>query len=489
MPGNLPLDVRRPGTFNYFDDTSGARGQLAALDRSMAIIAMGDGVASFDTPIQVGNEAEADLAAGTGSELALLARAAFRTFRKAAGAPVRGSAPPLWLVPVEAPSGGTKRTVTVTFTGPASAGGEEIVRIAGREIRVLVADEDSATTIAAAFKAVCDRRAYELPVTCAVAAGVATLSYRHKSVNGDDLVVEAVGQPVAGTTVVVANGVSGAGVADYEDGLAALLAREYGAIALANHAAADVVDVGAHLDEAWAPDVKKYRHVFLGETGTLSTATGLADDTDANRKELVIVSFEGGWGLPGEYATAVAAMVQTKSKPNCNWDNIELPVPPCADADNYISSELEAAILGGVTALQLTPTGGVKIVRLVTTKATENSLPFEPLRDLAVSKTQAYYAKQIDIAMARIMSDPERGADADLDKDLRSAAIEILLKGQEVRDLHNVEAHLAEVQVYSHPEAPTRKVAEIPESVVPNCHQLDSTFRLFVEAPLAAAAA
>jgi phage tail sheath gpL-like len=474
---NIPTDKRRPGTFFTFDDVSGARG-LTPITRSLCVIGMkaSTGTWTVNQPIQVFNEAEADLGGAGGSEIALMCRAALKTFRK------RGAAAQLFACPIAEPAG-TAATRTFTVAGTATAAGDLIVLIAGRTLRVPVKLADSANTIAASIKSAIDILAAtgDLPGTGSVATNVATFTYRHLGANGADLKV-AVVSSVPGVTVTAATGVAGSGVASITPALDALGSRDYLAIAIANHAAQDVTDLGAHADAMWAAARKRYRHLFLAETGTLGTSTTLA--SPANRKELLVLGLEGGRNLPCEIAATVAAMTQTKERPSYNWDGTELPLyPPVTPDLVFDDAEVETAILGGVTPLTVADSGAVRIERLVTTKATQAGAAFESLRDYASSATAAYYARQVDAKFARALEGAN--LDGELLRDLKGLAYATLKDGERIGDLHHVDDHAAELVVVAHDQVPSRALTEIPVSVVPNAHQVDATIRFFSEAAAA----
>jgi phage tail sheath gpL-like len=309
---NLASDKRRPGTFHYFDDTSGSR-SLIPIDKSLALVGIKSsaGTATANVPIQAFNESEAETYAGKGSELSLMARMAFATMRK------RGVGMKLWLVPLAAAGGGTANTRTLTVTGTATANGDAVIRIAGRTFRVPIKVGDVQNTVAASIKVAIDPSLSDIPFTVGVATNVATLTAVHAGVNHNAAIVEVVSAP-AGTSIAAAVGVAGAGVSSIVTALDALGSRDYLGLALGNHLAQDITDLGTHLDAMWAASKKRYRHAFLGETGTLGTATTLA--TAANRKDIVIAAMEASPSLPGEIAAAVAVMAQSKDRPSYNYD-------------------------------------------------------------------------------------------------------------------------------------------------------------------------
>lgn len=471
LQSNIPTDKRRPGTFHTFDDTSSAR-SLVPIQRSLLLIGMkhSSGTWALNTPVQVFNEREAELGAGKSSELSIMVRIALATFR------ALGSFAQLWCIPIAEPAG-VAATRTFTITGTATEAGDVVVRICGRTIRGAVKSGDTQNTIAASLKAAIDVALSDLPVTTGVATNVVTLTYRHLGVNGNDLLIEEVSAP-AGVTNATASPVSGTGVADIQPALDVAGSRDYLAVAIANHAAQDVTDFGEHADLMWAASKKRYRHMFLCSTGTLGSATTLA--SPPNRKEILVVSFEGGRMLPAEYAASVAAMTQTKERPSFNWDGTELPLYGTADANVYEDAEVETALLGGVTPLTVTDVGKVLVERLVTTKATLSGAAFENLRDFAVSATTAYYARQLDAKLAPAIKG--QNVDTTLLRELRDLAYDVLKQGEALGDLHHVDDHAEELVVDAHPSLPSRVLVEFPQSVVPNAHQVDVTHRLFVEA-------
>lgn len=467
---NLASDKRRPGTFHFFDDTSGSR-SLIPIDKSLALVGIKSsaGSATVNVPIQAFNEGDAEAYAGKGSELSLMARRAFATMRKL------NVGIKLWLVPLTAPAG-VANVRTLTASGTATANGDITIRIAGRTILVPVKSGDVANTVAASIKAAGDAFLSNLPGTFSVSSAVVSFTAPHTGVNANAMLIEVVSS-VAGITVAAAQSVAGTGSASIVTALDNLGAKDYLGIALANHLAQDLTDAGTHLDAMWAAAKKRYRHVFIAETGTLATATTLA--SGSNRKDVVVLSMEASPSLPGDIAAAVAVMAQSNDRPSHNYDGTELPLYAPADASVYDDSEIETALAGGVTPLSVTDGGAVRVERLVTTKTLVSSIRFENLLDYSNSFTTAYYARQLDARLTRAIKG--QNVDDDFLKDLRDIAYDVLKQGEAIGDLHHVDDHAAEIVVASHPSIPSRVLLEFPQSVVPNAHQIDVTHRLFVE--------
>ncbi len=467
---NLASDKRRPGTFHFFDDTSGAR-SLIPIDKTIALVAVktAAGTATSNVPILASNEAEAETYAGKGSMLSLMARKAFATMRKL------NFAAKVYLVPLDAPAG-VANVRTFTFTGTATANGDIVLRIAGRTIRVPVKSGDVQNTVAASAKAAIDPFNSDLPGTATVATNVVTFTWNTTGVNGNDMLVEVV-STVAGVTVAAAQTVAGSGAATIATALDALASRDYLIIALSNHTSTDVTALGTHLDAMWAAAKKRYRHAIMGETSTLATATTLA--AAANRKDILVAGMEASPSLPGEIAASVGVMLISHDRPSHNYDGTELPLYAPSDTYVFDDAEIESALSGGVVPLSVTDSGAVRVERAVTTKTTVGGIRFENLLDYSNSATSAFYARQIDARFTRAIQG--QSVDADFLKDLRDIGYDVLKQGEAIGDLHHVDEHAGEIVVESHPTIPSRILAEIPESVMPNAHQIDVTHRLFVE--------
>jgi phage tail sheath gpL-like len=469
---NIPSDKRRPGTFLTLDFESGPVG-LVTVGRAIALIGAktAAGTGTVAEPALVGSDAECDAIAGQGSILALMGKKVFETFKKL------GGSAQVYLVPVADPAG-TAALFTFTCTGTTTEAGDLVIKIAGRTIRVPLALGVTDANCAIAIEEAIDARIADLPGTAGSATTVCTFTTAVTGVNGNGISVETISAPAGMAVVAAASATVGAGAIDVTAALDSLGTREYQSIAISNTLAADVTDLAAHLTEMWAAGKKRFRHAFMGNRDTLATATTVASGADTH--EIVVASYEGSGSMPGEIAASVAAMRLTKDKPSQNYDGTELPLFAPSDTLAYTDTEVETALAGGVTPLTKLDNGFAKMERLVTTQTTDSAgNPFENLRDFTNSWVPAYYAKQVDFALARAIGG--RNLDSKLLRSLRSIAYRILLLGQENNDIHNVEARAGEIQVSPHPSIPTRALTDVPISPVPNAHQVDTTVRVIVE--------
>jgi len=471
----VPSNLRRPGTFAEFDITSKARG-LVPLTQRVALLGtkLTAGTQAVLTPIQCFTEADGDNYFGKGSELALMVRAAL------AAAAFMGSSPQIWAVAITDP-GGAKATRTLTVTGPATAAGDVVFRVAGRTLRAPVANGATAIQVAAAIRDAILAKPETLPVTAAVGSNpnehVVTATANHFGVNGNDIKVVMDSMPT-GISIVVANGASGTGTYDITAALDVLVDKRYDAKAIANHTSTDVTDFKAHIDVVNDKAAKLWTMCYLAETGTLSAGTTLS--AASNYKDVVVVTAEGFPNLPGEIAATYATTVESVSDPAHNFDGQELPLFVPAAADVPTNSEIETALAAGAAILSVNGTNDrARIVRFVTTKTTEASVAFENLLDGSNVRSLFYTAAQVDAKVALVLKGAKKTARTK--KRLKSVVLDVLRKEEELEILQNVEAHIGELQVEDDSIVPTRCNIAIPASVVPNLHQAAQVFTLYVE--------
>lgn len=466
IPSSLPTNIRRPGAFHQF--VAGLAGGLVALDTRVAIAAIKSsaGTATASVPVQIFDENDADTKLGKGSEAALMARVAFAQARRS------GSQPQIWACPITAPSSASAAaTQTITTTVTTALAGNVVLRIAGRTLSIGVSAGDAQNTIAAAIEAAIDTAAAEgnLPVTASVATNVVTCTHVTHGVNGNDVDYEVVSTP-SGVSVATTQTVAGAAVCDITAALDALMGADFNAVCIANHLAADTADALANLTTAWGMESKRWRHIFIGETGSVSTANGLADDI--GHKGALVISCENSPSLPGELAVACAVAAVGKSRPNASLNDEELVIYPPPAASVYTNAEIESLLAGGCTPLMPTANGvDTRIVRLVTTQVLLNGATYDGLRDWGQSSTHAYIARQLDIAWAQKFR--QELLDDEVMLRARDMVIEIHEAAQDARILRDVDEFKSQILVEESVSAPGRLVLVNPFRVAGPLHQGD----------------
>jgi phage tail sheath gpL-like len=438
----VPSTKRRPGGYAQYKFVPSGN-QLTPLPLRIVAVAQGStaGTLAVDTPTQIFDEDDADAKAGRGSELALMLR---KMFDQAA---LMGASPEIWACRVDAPAGVAAQN-TLTVTGTATGSGTLALRAAGRTLYVGVSTGDSADTVAAAIKAQWDLAASDLPGTAAVTTNVVTVTAAQPGVTGNDTVFST-DTPIAGLTVGYAQSIPGTGVANIATALDALFSRDYDAVALANHAAADVTNAIAHVSAAWGYSQQRPRHVVIGERGSLGTAQALA--TAANDKSIIVVNAEGTGSTPGEIAAAAALAWFSFEAPNVNMDGTRLALFAPAAALAYTDTEVESALAGGVTPLTPTADGQLKIEMLITTATSLAGVPFEGLKEAAMSRTAAWMGRQIharftaEFRQEVLTTSPQQGISV-LDR-IRDMVVSVQRAAESLGYIRNVDDYLEQIIV------------------------------------------
>lgn len=469
--------LRNPQTFHVFSYQFAAR-SLVPLPIRVALVGgmAGAGATAVAATIyEISDAVQTDALFGVSSELAIMCRKAFET-----GARL-GRGPRLFAVPVAQPGASVANVRTITVAGTATADGTAIVDVAGRRVYVGIRSGDTAATVSTAVSNALKTIQENLPFTVSVAPPVVSLTAPQAGTNANDISVTAP-QTVAGITLTPAVGAAGTGTYDITAALDALAAVPMDGIAFANHAAADVTDINSDVAARWNYAEKRFRFYFLGEAGTIGTATALAGA--ANHQAVIVASMEGCKSTSGEMATALLMATYSRERPNANYDGLLLPLYPPDAAVLYTPTEVETALAAG-----LTPLGGVvdpftravtdgvaKIIRMVTTKTTQNSQPFEVLKDLAVGRTGVYVAAQLDAAYAARWSGDANPDGTLLTDDvidqIKDFIVGMMRELESLNILRNVDADIAQLVVERDLITPGRVNVSITYTVVVGLHQI-----------------
>lgn len=455
----FPSDNLVPGVGGEFDLITGSRA-LAPVDRKLLLIGTkGTGTATVEKPYQVFDEAGGDTLFGIGSEVALMVRAALATARG-----LLASQPEIWCMGIAEPGGGTAATGTFTITGTATEAADVVVRIAGRYVRATIKSGDVQNTIATTLRDKINELQRDLPVSASAATNVVTCTYRHKGTNGNDVRIEVVSAP-AGVTVTPsgANLTTGAGTIDITNALNAAETADYWAVAISNNEATDISDWKAHADLMWATMSDRYRFIFMADIASLAAAQTLC--STANDEREVIATAAGARSLPGEIAATLACMTQAREKPNYNHCLTEFTHLYGADLDvSYDPTEQQTALTSGATPLVSTKTGGMRLVRLITTKTTNNSVTFRGLLDFAKPYTIARCARELDDLITAAL--PGKNLDEVWQGDLKSLALRVARGREQAGWLQDVEKHKGEITAEVHPQNRQRSLLQMPWAVV-----------------------
>lgn len=469
----IPSTLRRPGQFHEFDYTSSARGLVPLANRVLLIgIQSSAATATADEFQQIFSEQEADLLFGQGSEIALMARKALQT------AVSIGITPEIWACGVADPAGTAAVQKFSVVAGTAATSGDIFFRVGEEVFRAGVSAGDDQDAVALSIKNAIESRLHLVPVTVTATANEVTLTHVVTGENGNDLklFVDSVG--LTAMSINTSTTTPGAGAASLTTALTNSLAKSFETIAIANHQAGDVTAMDTHMDSAWAAGEKRWRFGVMAENGTLSTANTLA--STANSEKIVVVSYEDSPSTPGQIAAAMAVGISSRELPNYNYDYQELPLAIPVSSSTYSAAEIESALAAGSTPLAPNDTrSATEIVRLITTKTTENGAPFERTKDLATIRGMVFVVRQIDADFAiqfRGVNKSQRVLNR-----MRSRAFDKLKEMESLGIVQNVDSLFPQLLVENDPIIATRAIVSLPESIIPNLHQIVFKHVLYVE--------
>lgn len=190
---DLPSSWELPGVY-FALNLAGQGSGVGSLDKRLLLFGhrLSTGSQPPDQPVLVNGQADANAYFGRGSDLA-------RMFA-AATSQVGQGVIDAWCCPINEPAAGTLATHLITIIGTATSSGSLDVYVCGYRASVSIASGDTPTIIAAALETELDKL-LDLPCSASVAAGVLTLTARHRGLVGNDLPVRVDQTGAAGVSV------------------------------------------------------------------------------------------------------------------------------------------------------------------------------------------------------------------------------------------------------------------------------------------------
>ena len=358
---SIPLDLRTPGVFVEFDASRASRG-LPVVPHTVLLFGqkLAAGAAATGVPLPIRTRDEAVAAFGRGSMLERM----FKAFK------ANDALSSTYAIALPDAGGAVAATKTVTITGPATAAGALALQIAGQRKVVAVANEATATQVAALIVAAVTA-APDLPVTAANVAGVVTLTARHPGAAGSGIDVR-LGDQIsdavpAGLTVAFAAGVAGAANPDISAVFTAIGDMAFSAF-VCPYSDADNLEVleGALLTR-WGPMKAIDGLGYAAASGNYAALAALGAARNSPFDTII-----GARGLPSpmwEFAAAYGAQVGFAGAVDPARPFQTLPligiVPPSI-TDQFTQSERDALLRDGISTF--TVQGGVCVIeRAITT--------------------------------------------------------------------------------------------------------------------------
>jgi phage tail sheath gpL-like len=162
-------------------------------------------------------------------------------------------------------------------------------------------------------------------------------------------------------------------------------------------------------------------------------------------------------------------------KPNVNMDGVKLALYAPQASLAFIDTEVESHLANGVTPLTPTSDGRLKIEKLVTTRTTISSAPFEGLADAANIRTSAYMGRQISAGYAagfqqeNLVVSQEEGLSV-LQR-IRDMVIEKHRAAETLGILREVDSFLPQIVVEEAVSPPGRTLTTSPFKIAGPLHQ------------------
>lgn len=358
----IPSDIRTNTHHVEFNSNRAVQG--LSLGRHIIMlfgILLSTGTITELTPKLVRTGDEADTFFGVGSQLAEMCRATKRA----------NPYTEVWACGIDALTGGTAGTKTITVTGTATADGTIHLYVGGRYVPVAVSSGDVQNDIAAAINtAVQAHREYgRMPVTTGVATNVCTATMRWKGVDVVDIRTNYNNsdQSVPGVTVAIAAGAAGAGNPDVAELITAIGDVHYNTIV---HPWTDSTNLTAIEEEGlrrWGPMVQKEAAIYTAVSGSLNTATSLG--SARNSPFLRIMSANTSPTAPWIWAATYGAVSAYAAQVDPARPRQTLPLVGClpaAAASLWSQSDRNTLLFNGVGSHLVDDGGNVTIERAIT---------------------------------------------------------------------------------------------------------------------------
>lgn len=449
--------IRKPGKYAEFNTALAVRTLPGNLQRTLIVgQRLAAGTVLANTVVDVFSDTDAATYFGRGSIAHLMVRAALRANPYLS----------LQVIAMDDAGAGVFATCTITLVGAATSAGVLTALVSGVPVKIAVATGDTPTIIAAALKAQFDAQP-DLPVTATVAAGVVTLTAKHKGTLGNGIKVAA---SITASAVTATPTAMAAGATDpvLATALAVVFASGHNIIITPWNDSTNLTALRTHLDSVSGPLEKRGCIGVAAHTGTLGAATTLAPTINSGRISMLLVpaAYEDAYCVAAAYG-AVVAFEEDPARPLNTLGLTGISAPPLA---NRLSrTEQENCLYNGVTPSEVGPGEVVQIVRAITTYTKDaGGTPDISLLDLTTIRTLDYARKAwVDRISLRF---PRSKKSARVKKQVREELLDVAYKLQDLEILENVEENEDGFIIEDDLQDPNRLDCRIPADVVNGLH-------------------
>lgn len=367
MPDNIPflaipLDWRVPGAYIEIDNTKAVRG-LPMMPHKMLIIGqrLSTGTVAAGVLTPVTRSLDGVNFFGQGSMLAQQITAAMRV----------NPYTQCYALALDDNPAGIAATQVITLTGVPTVIGTLYLYIGGRQLTVGIVSGQTVTQVATAIVAAVNADLGGA-VTAASAAGVVTLTSRHKGVEGNNIDVRLnyyAGEfTPTGLTVAIAAGVVGTGNPDVTAAITAMSTMSPYTILCGWTDAANIAALETELASRWGGMAMRSAHVFGHVNGSYSTITayGLARNSPHTTFSGLRYSPTLPWVISAQFGAIIE--FSGSNDPAVPFRSLVLPdVLAPRDADKFIETEQNNLLHDGISTIVFDQSGVASISQVVTT--------------------------------------------------------------------------------------------------------------------------
>ncbi len=402
MPDNItflsiPTNWRVPGQYIEIDHTRAVRG-LPGMPRRILLLGQRLAAGSVQAGVltRVTRKEDGVNFFGRGSMLAQMINAAIRV----------NPFTEMWALALDDLPAGVAATSTITVTGAPTEAGTAYLYIGGRRVAVGITSGQAVAAIATAIAAAVNAD-LDMPVTAASAAGVVTLTARHKGAEGANIDVRwnyYDGETMPkGVVMTQAVGTAGTGNPDVLTAIAAMSSGAYYSIVMPWSDAANMTAMENELQGRWGGMDMRAGHSFSCKPGTCAALSTYG--AARNSPHSTVFGLNKSPTLPWVIAAQAAAGVEFRggNDPALPYRGIELPdVMAPAEADRFTQTERNLLLYDGISTIIFDESGKAMVEQVITTYQTNTfGLDDRSLLKLNTKWTVDYMRYVFRFAVAR----------------------------------------------------------------------------------------
>ncbi|MCM0081777.1 phage tail sheath subtilisin-like domain-containing protein [Geomonas sp. Red32] len=465
MYNNLPATTRKPGVYAGFNTAQGASSLPANAWRVLILAQrLAAGTVAALVPTQVYSAPQAGAYFGFGSPAHLMATIAIRN----------NPLIDLTVLAVDDAATATKATGSVAIEGPATSTAASRLKIGNLVFEVGTSSGDTASDVSAALATMVAAYA-GCPVTVADNAGTLTFTAKNGGTVGNTIPI-AFESDAAGITATVTAMHNGAVDPDLTDALTAVFSTRYQIICSQFADSGNLPRLKEHVDQVSGKIEQRGSRFYYSVSGALAGVTTLAAGVNFERSGTPY--FRGCPSLSCEVAAAFAGVRASVDDPSMPLDGMEIiGLGTPAIADRLSRTEQETCLHNGVTPIEVSPDGAIRIVRAITNYVLDSSgNPDDTLLDDTTMATLDYVRDVVRTIRKPPKSTARRAAA------FRDQIYAKLKQMEQPEILMDVDQHKPLLTVTANPSDRPAGWFEvsIPAGVVPGLHILDETITLIL---------